>query len=92
MGRGPVFPLIISLFDKVFMILGRRNEAASRLHPCGRRYPVHGGRQGGQTFNVIDDDTKGDYVKLSAKLFPGPGVPCLTGSCIPPSASGASSG
>jgi nucleoside-diphosphate-sugar epimerase/predicted dehydrogenase len=77
--RGPVFtPLIgVSLFDKVFMILGKKkmrlplvyiDNLVDAIILC-----IKDDRAAGQTFNVIDDDgtTKEDYVrKLTTGVFP----------------------
>ncbi len=77
--RGPVFtPLIgISLFYKVFMILGKRkmrlplvyvDNLVDAIILC-----IEDDRAAGQTFNVIDDEgtTKMEYVrKLKGDLFP----------------------
>ena len=77
--RGPVFtPLIgVSLFDKVFMILGKGrmklplvyiDNLIDAIILC-----IEDERSAGQTFNVIDDEgtTKKGYVrKLAGELFP----------------------
>jgi nucleoside-diphosphate-sugar epimerase/predicted dehydrogenase len=76
---GPVFtPLVgISLFNKVFMILGKGNMKLPLVYidnlidaiiMC-----IEDERSAGQTFNVIDDEgaTKKRYVrKLAGELFP----------------------
>lgn len=77
--RGPVFtPLIgISLFNKIFMILGKKkmklplvyiDNLIDAIIMC-----IEDERSAGHTFNVIDDDitTKRDYVQMLAReLFP----------------------
>jgi len=77
--RGPVFtPLIgVSLFNKVFMILGKGrmklplvyiDNLIDAIILC-----IEDERSAGQTFNVIDDEgaTKKGYVrKLAGELFP----------------------
>jgi 2-alkyl-3-oxoalkanoate reductase len=77
--RGPVFtPLIgISLFNKVFMILGKRkmklplvyiDNLIDAIVMC-----IENEKSAGHTFNVIDDEaiTKRDYVqRLAKELFP----------------------
>ncbi len=77
--RGPVFtPLIgISLFNKIFMILGKKkmklplvyiDNLVDAIILC-----IENERSAGHTFNVIDDEviTKRDYVhKLAKELFP----------------------
>ncbi len=73
--RGPVFtPLIgISLFNKIFMILGKKkmklplvyiDNLIDAIIMC-----IEDERSAGHTFNVIDDEvtTKRDYVKKLAK-------------------------
>lgn len=78
--RGPVFtPLIgISLFNKVFMILGKKkmklplvyiDNLIDAIVLC-----IENEKSMGHTFNVIDDEwtTRKDYVrKLRGDLFPG---------------------
>ncbi|OPY02998.1 MAG: 3 beta-hydroxysteroid dehydrogenase/Delta 5--_4-isomerase [Syntrophorhabdus sp. PtaB.Bin047] len=76
---GPVFtPLIgISLFDKVFMILGKKKMRLPLVYIDNLVDAIilcmEDDRAAGQTFNVIDDEgtTKEDYVrKLAAGVFP----------------------
>lgn len=77
--RGPVFtPLVgISVFNKVFMILGKRKMKLPLVYIDNLIdaivLSIEDERAAGHTFNVIDDETttKKDYVrKLAEDLFP----------------------